>query len=45
MSDPRPTAEDYDRWAEEAAFEAELEADQRWEEDQIMADWQEDQEW
>lgn len=35
---------DQDRWNEEAAFEAELEADRQWEEDQALADWQADQE-
>lgn len=36
--------EDRDRWNEEAAFEAELEEDRRWEEDLVLADWQADQE-
>jgi hypothetical protein len=46
MSDQqrRPTPEDLARWNEEAAFEAEMEADQRWADDQAIADWQADQE-
>lgn len=43
MSALRPTPDDLDRWNEEAAFEAELEADQRWADEQTITDWQEDQ--
>ena len=41
---PRPTPEDRDRWNEEAAYEAEVEADQQWAYEQAVADWQADEE-
>ena len=30
---------DFDRWNDEAAFEAEVEADRRWDDQQAQADW------
>lgn len=41
---PPPTLDDRDRWNEEAAFEAEIEADRKWEDDLADAHWAEEQE-
>lgn len=40
----RVSGEDRDRWNDEAAYEAELQADADWRHDQTMADWAADRE-